>query len=89
MVGHLIEADADDAEIIHACPLDNGEPSERRLALAAHEAGRAMLTQRGQQWTDAQSMIMTKDRGRSSEVRSGRLVSASPRIYMRSACSSF
>ncbi len=45
LVGHLVEANNDTADIIHPYAIGNGETSERLVAHAAHEAGRAMLTE--------------------------------------------
>jgi hypothetical protein len=47
-VGHLVEADSADAEVIHPFDLENsGEPFEFEVAIAADKAGRAMID-RGQ-----------------------------------------
>jgi hypothetical protein len=44
-VGHIVEGLEDGSQAIHAYALPNqGEEEERQVALAAHEAGRAMLT---------------------------------------------
>jgi hypothetical protein len=42
-VGHLVEADNDAAEIVHPFPFSNGEPYEREITAAAHEAAMALL----------------------------------------------
>jgi hypothetical protein len=46
MVEHVVEADNDESDIIHPYAFTGGEPSERRVATAAHAAGQAMLTER-------------------------------------------
>jgi hypothetical protein len=44
MVGHLVEADTDDAEIIHPLALSpEGEAEERAVGYAAHDAASAMV----------------------------------------------
>ena len=42
-VPHLVESDGPDAEIIHAVGIDGSDSLERRIGLAAEEAGIAML----------------------------------------------
>jgi hypothetical protein len=44
-VNHVVEADTDEAEIIHPYAVGNGETEERLLAKAAHRAGERMLTE--------------------------------------------
>ena len=56
MVGHLVEADTDDAEIIHPC--DGGDEIEQQLSEAAHRAGNALLTDGQQHWAVGQSVIL-------------------------------
>ena len=46
IVGTLIEADTDTAAVIYPYGVETGEPSERALAVAAHDAAAAML----QEW---------------------------------------
>ncbi len=53
-VGHLIEADTADAEIIHPYAVGNGEPIERELAKAAHEAGLGMVTSGQYDWASSE-----------------------------------
>ena len=50
IVGHLVEADNDDAELIHPCAAQEGEQFERDLAFAANMAGAALLTEGQRQW---------------------------------------
>ncbi|HJS84628.1 MAG TPA: hypothetical protein VJ779_04145 [Acetobacteraceae bacterium] len=52
LVGHVVEADTDQAEVMHPYAVGNGEPAERRIARAAHQAGLAMLTAGQQQWAE-------------------------------------
>lgn len=52
LVGHLVEADTDQAEVIHPYALGNGEPAERQLAFAADEAAKAMLTPGQREWAE-------------------------------------
>jgi hypothetical protein len=44
-VGHLIESDTHEAEIIHPYTLTRGLPIERELTLAGHEAASGMVTE--------------------------------------------
>jgi len=49
-VGHLIEADTGEAEIIHPYAIGNGEPIEQEAREQAHAAGRAMVTDGQYEW---------------------------------------
>jgi hypothetical protein len=44
-VGMLLDGDDPEAEIIHPCGINGGEPAERELARVAHEAAAAMVTE--------------------------------------------
>jgi hypothetical protein len=44
LVGHVIEADNDTAEVVHPYAIGNGEDDERTLALCAKSAAEALLT---------------------------------------------
>jgi hypothetical protein len=50
LVGHLIEADNESANILHPYAILNGEKAERRVGVAAHPAGMAMLTEGQREW---------------------------------------
>jgi len=50
MVGHVIEADTDTAEVIHPYAIDNGDPLERQLAAAAQKAAASLLTSAQVDW---------------------------------------
>jgi hypothetical protein len=43
-IGHLINSDTDDGEVMHPCAMTYGEPGECDIASAAHQAARSMLT---------------------------------------------
>ncbi len=47
-VAHLIEADTEQAEIVHPNAIEGGQEAEHAIAVAAHQAGLALLTS-GQQ----------------------------------------
>jgi hypothetical protein len=49
-IPHIFESDKPEAELIHAYALDAGEPWEKELATAAHEAGFRCLSPGQQQW---------------------------------------
>ncbi len=49
-VGHLIEADTEDASIIHPYSIEGGEPGEREIARAAFLAASSMVTPAQLQW---------------------------------------
>ena len=53
-VPHLIEADTEDAQILHAYGADAGEDVERRIAVAAHKAGLRMVTEGQHNWAYGQ-----------------------------------
>jgi hypothetical protein len=55
-VGHVIEADSSEAEIIHPYAVGDGEPDEQRLAVAAHSAAQAMLTEGQIDWAVENSL---------------------------------
>jgi hypothetical protein len=67
MVGHLVEGDTDDAEIIHPC--HGGEEIEQQLSDAAHRAGNALLTEGQQSWAVGQSVILVPVRSHLSAVQ--------------------
>ncbi|HEV7255718.1 MAG TPA: hypothetical protein VGN97_21790 [Mesorhizobium sp.] len=50
VVGHVIEADTDTAEVLHPYAVGNGEPVERALAEIAHLAGEALVTPGQAEW---------------------------------------
>ena len=55
-VAHVVEADCEDAEIIHPYAVGNGEPKEQALAVAAHRAARTMLTDAQINWADGHGL---------------------------------
>jgi hypothetical protein len=57
-VPHIFESDKPEAELIHACALDAGEPWEKELATAAHQAGFLCLSPGQQQWTRQQGRLL-------------------------------
>jgi hypothetical protein len=69
LVGHLVEADNDTADIIHPYARDNGEVAERRIAAAAHEAGRAMLTEEQRDRAEANGLHLVPVRSHITEVQ--------------------
>jgi hypothetical protein len=50
-IGHLINSDTDEGEVIHPYAMTYGEPGECDIASAAHQAARSMLTE----WQRAKS----------------------------------
>ncbi len=42
-VGHVVEADNDNAEVVHPYAIGNGEPDERDIASCAHAAAESLL----------------------------------------------
>ena len=50
VVGHLIEADSDEGNVIHPYAIGCGEPSEQRVARAAAAAAETMLTEEQRDW---------------------------------------
>jgi hypothetical protein len=69
LVGHLVEADNDTADIIHPYARDNGELAERRIAAAAHDAGRAMLTEEQRDRAEANGLHLVPVRAHITEVQ--------------------
>jgi hypothetical protein len=70
LVGHLVEADNDTADIIHPYAADSsGEASERRAGRAAHEAGMAMLTEAQQNTAEANGLHLAPVRTHITEVQ--------------------
>lgn len=58
-VGHIIDADTDEASVIHPYALaDTGEPGERKIATAAHAAARLMLTAGQNDWADSNDLYL-------------------------------
>jgi hypothetical protein len=57
-VPHLFESDQPEAELIHAYAVDTGEPWEKELSIAAHEAGFNCLSPGQQQWTIEQRRLL-------------------------------
>lgn len=52
-VGHMIEADTDEASVVFPCAVEGGgEPEERGIAIAANDAGIAMLADWQMAWVD-------------------------------------
>ncbi len=68
-VGHVIEADNDEAELIHPYALGNGEPHERDIAASAHEAAETLLTPRQVEWATANAMRLLPMRAHFSDVQ--------------------
>jgi len=58
-VGHVIDADTDEASVIHPYVLaDTGEPGEPEIATAAHAAARSMLTAGQNDWADSNDLYL-------------------------------
>lgn len=51
-VPHLVEADTEEAQPVHAYGIETGEPEERALAEAAHAAGLALVTAGQVEWAE-------------------------------------
>jgi hypothetical protein len=56
LVGHVIEADNDTAEIVHPYALGNGEADERILAISAQTAAEMLLTPGQIEWARARDL---------------------------------
>jgi hypothetical protein len=56
LVGHIIEADNDIAEIIHPYAIGNGEADERTLAICAQTAAETLLTAGQIEWAQARDL---------------------------------
>jgi hypothetical protein len=57
-VPHIFESDKPEAELIHAYAVNGGEPWEKDLSAAAHEAGFHCLSSGQQQWTIEQRRLL-------------------------------
>lgn len=57
-VPHIFESDKPEAELIHAYGVNSGEPWEKDLSAAAHEAAFYCLSPGQQQWTIEQSRLL-------------------------------
>ncbi|MBV8521048.1 MAG: hypothetical protein JOY71_02765 [Acetobacteraceae bacterium] len=68
-VGHLIEADTANAEVIHPYAIGNGEASEQLVARAAHKAAEAMLTPGQRQWAEQHSLRLVPVRAHIAEAQ--------------------
>jgi hypothetical protein len=56
VVGHVIEADSDTAEIVHPYAIGNGEADERNLAISATTAAETLLTPGQIEWAQARGL---------------------------------
>jgi hypothetical protein len=56
LVGHVIEADNDAAEIVHPYAIGNGEADERAITNNAQSAAEAMLTQGQIEWANEHTL---------------------------------
>jgi hypothetical protein len=56
LVGHVIEADNDTAEVVHPYAIDNGEADERELAATAKKAAEALLTTGQIEWAKSYAL---------------------------------
>jgi hypothetical protein len=56
LVGHLIEADNDNAEIVHPYAIGNGEADERAITTSAQTAAEALLTPGQIEWAQAHGL---------------------------------
>ncbi|SFJ38695.1 hypothetical protein [Methylobacterium brachiatum] len=52
-VPHLIDADTEEGEVIHPCPVSNGVPEERAIAVAARDAALRLLTDGQERFADS------------------------------------
>lgn len=68
-VGHLIEADNDTASVIHPYAVGNGEIAERRVAMAAHAAAAAMLTDGQREWAESKGLHLAPVHAHLTEVQ--------------------
>jgi hypothetical protein len=56
LVGHVIEADNDIAEIVHPYAIGNGEPDERAITTSAQTAAETLLTPEQIEWAHARAL---------------------------------
>jgi hypothetical protein len=56
LVGHMIKADNDTAEIVHPYAVENGEADERAIATSAQAAAEALLTPGQIEWAQARDL---------------------------------
>jgi hypothetical protein len=56
LVGHVIEADNDAAEVVHPYAIGNGEADERALTTSAKTAAETLLTPGQIEWTQARGL---------------------------------
>jgi hypothetical protein len=68
-VGHIVEADTEEAEPIHPYAINEGEKIERRLANAAHNAAEAMLTEGQRQWAREHGLALVPVRSHLAAVQ--------------------
>jgi hypothetical protein len=57
-VGHVVEADTAEGELIHPYALNTGEEIERKLAVAAQRAAEAMLTEEERIWARDRGLLL-------------------------------
>ena len=69
LVGHLVEADNATADIIHPYAFGPGEPAEQRVAVAAHAAAEAMLTEGQCAWAAGLALHLAPVREHLTEVQ--------------------
>jgi hypothetical protein len=69
LVGHVVEADNDTAEIVHPYAIGNGETDERALAIEAHAAAEAMLTDGQIQWASKRGLHLLPARAHYANVQ--------------------
>lgn len=55
-VGHIVDADTNEAEVVHPYAVGNGELGERVISLEAHRAGLALLTEGQRDWAEERSL---------------------------------
>jgi hypothetical protein len=70
LVAHVVEADAEEAEVVHPYALgDSGEAPERRLARAAHAAAGALLTPAQRQWAVERGLCLVPVKAHVTEAQ--------------------
>jgi hypothetical protein len=89
LVGHLIEADTAEAEILHPYAIGDGEVWERSIAVAAHAAGHALLTEAQQRWAERHELRLVPVRAHITEVQMVGIARLSYRPRTRSTAAWF
>ena len=57
-VAHLVEADSEEASVIHPLPMRAGEAEEQALGRAAHDAGLALLSDSQKAWVQSNGCVL-------------------------------